>query len=403
MKLFGPIIALFLLIGTVAALPLPQVPLLTGSGGSDLKAIASFEGGQRYQAGPYPVIVLTGSFRQMGRQYGGLMKAELNEEYAFLVRNLSERGYTQEQVRAMGHDVQKFMPERMKEISRGMAETSGLTEDDTYALYYGPIMYMMLQKTAPACSFLAAWGPYTRDGSVILSRNYDLTDAVAPFDPYYVLVIYRPSDGSNGVATFGFAGVRPETLMNEKGLFIADNNAGSSGGSLSMDNRPDLISEFLRLMLDYSDLTGLDAGIQSTRTNLGWIVNAAGPEQAFSYEEAIYDIRQRKGDGVIAAANHFVDPGWHYADAPPEHSLSRYNNLLRQAEAAKGSIDPQAMMQIRNILITDGGATFKHSDMGGSPYSSDHQVVFVPKTLSLFIKVVDKDWQNVELAPLFSG
>lgn len=30
MKLFGPIIALFLLIGTVAALPLPQVPLLTG-------------------------------------------------------------------------------------------------------------------------------------------------------------------------------------------------------------------------------------------------------------------------------------------------------------------------------------------------------------------------------------
>ena len=60
-------------------------------------------------------------------------------------------------------------------------------------------------------------------------------------------------------------------------------------------------------------------------------------------------------------------------------------------------------MQIRNILITDGGATFKHSDMGGSPYSSDHQVVFVPKTLSLFIKVVDKDWQNVELAPLFSG
>ena len=98
-----------------------------------------------------------------------------------------------------------------------------------------------------------------------------------------------------------------------------------------MDNRPDLISEFLRLMLDYSDLTGLDAGIQSTRTNLGWIVNAAGPEQAFSYEEAIYDIRQRKGDGVIAAANHFVDPGWHYADAPPEHSLSRYNKLLRQA------------------------------------------------------------------------
>ena len=38
---------------------------------------------------------------------------------------------------------------------------------------------------------------------------------------------------------------------------------------------------------------------------------------------------------------------------------------------------------------------------GGYPCSPDHQVVFVHETFPLFKKVVDNDWQNVELAPLF--
>ncbi|HKM42047.1 MAG TPA: hypothetical protein VJY43_05715 [Methanocorpusculum sp.] len=60
------------------------------------------------------------------------------------------------------------------------------------------------------------------------------------------------------------------------------------------------------------------------------------------------------------------------------------------------------MMQIRDVLLADGGATFRHSELGGYPYSSNHQVVFVPATETLWMKVVDMDWQKVELAPLFA-
>ena len=65
-----------------------------GSSVTDLPLIATFEDGQRYEAGLYPVIVLTGSYREMGRQYGGLMKTELTEEYAFLMNTITSQGMT---------------------------------------------------------------------------------------------------------------------------------------------------------------------------------------------------------------------------------------------------------------------------------------------------------------------
>ena len=136
MKLIAVLILLCMITGTAAALTLPQVVSFPQSAVTGVKPVATFEGGQRFAAGDYPVIVLSGSYRQMGRQYGGLMKTELNEEYAFLLDTLVKRGYTQQQVRESGRDIPAFYPQRIKEIFLGMSETSGLTPDDIAVLYY---------------------------------------------------------------------------------------------------------------------------------------------------------------------------------------------------------------------------------------------------------------------------
>ncbi len=251
-----------------------------------------------------------------------------------------------------------------------------------------------------SCSYLATWGDYTTDGSVVASRNWDLDDAVMPYTKWYVLAVYRPTDGSNGIATWSPAGMRPETFMNSKGLFIADDNAGLDDAA--PETRPEFITEFFRFMLDYSDLKGLDAGIRGTSPDVAWIVDVAGPDGAYVYEKMTNKTILRTGDGVIAAANHFADPAWNLA-APPEHSLSRYNNLLRLAGEAKGSIDAQKMMQIRDVCLENGGAKFCHSELFGEKYSSNHQVVFMPASRTLWMKVMDKDWQKVELGPLFGS
>ena len=404
MKIMALLIILCLIITTAAALSLPQAASFSRTAtGPDLVPVASFEGGQRYQAGEYPVIVLSGSFRQMGRQYGGLMKTELNEEYTFLLNTLKGRGYTQEQVQEAGRDTTALYPQRLKEVFLGMSETSGLTPDEIGVLYYGGVLYLVAPPVPVSCSYLATWGEYTKDGSMVVSRNWDLNDSVLPFTQWYVLAVYRPNDGSNGVATWGPAGMRPETLMNSKGLFIADDNSGIGGDDVTTESRPDIIMEFFRYMLDYSDLKGLDGGIRGTSPAMSWIIDVAGPDNAYVYEKMTNRTIQRTGSGVIAAANHFTDPAWNLNTTPAENSISRYNNLLRQAGEAKGSIDAKTMMQIRDVCLENGGAAFCHSVLFGDKYSSNHQVVFVPKTRTLWMKTMDKNWQNVELGPLFGS
>jgi hypothetical protein len=399
MKFIGLIVFLCFLTGTAAALSIPPLTPVARPVLTDLTPVASFEGGYRYQAGDYPVIVLTGSYREMGRQYGALMKPELNEEYAFIVDNHGQAGYTKDELRAIGRDIPALYPQRVKEIFYGMSETSGLTPDDIAVLWYGAIFQLTAKPPVPvSCSYLATWGNYTADGSVIASRNWDLDDGIMPFTKWYVLTVYRPTDGSNYVATWSPAGMRPETFVNSKGLLIADDNAGINDEA--PEPRPEFITEFFRFMFDYSDMKALDAGIRSTGPDVAWIVDVAGPDGAYVYEKMTNRTLKRTGDGVVAAANHFVDPSWNFP-APPEHSSSRYNNLLRLAGEAKGSIDTQKMMQIRDVCLEDGGAKFCHSLLFGSRYSSNHQIVFVPKTRTLWMKAMDRDWQKVELSPLF--
>lgn len=361
-----------------------------------MQFVSSFENGDRYLAGNYSVIVLNGTYREMGRQYGGLMKDELLAEYAMITTELQTRGYTIEEIRSMVVDNEKFLPERVREISRGIAEVTGLTEDDGYILYYGPILYMT---TPYGCSYLAAWDDYTVNGSVIVSRNWDTSDEIEPFNQYYVLAVYNPTDGSNSVASFSPAGAAPETLMNSKGLYISDDASGL--GITDPENHQELLAAFFGLMLDYSDLDGLDAGIRALRPGGTVIVDAAGPAGAYVYEVGLVETKQRTGDGVIAAANHFIDPSW-TGIIPEENSVIRYNNLLRQAEEAKGSINAENMADIRDVQYENGGATFTHTVFDGIPCSSDHQIVFVPENKTLWFKVVDMNWQKIELAPLFA-
>ena len=180
MRLLAIILLLCLLTGTVTALsfPLPAT-LFSPPATTNLVPVSSFEGGQRFSAGDYPVIVLSGSYRQMGRQYGGLMKTELNEEYTFILSSLQKGGYTQEADACHGTggsvSVSAAAQGGLHRHGRDLGTRGPMMSS---VLYNGAILSIILPQVQSSCSYLAVWGNYTTDGSVVASRNWDLDDVM---------------------------------------------------------------------------------------------------------------------------------------------------------------------------------------------------------------------------------
>ena len=93
-----------------------------------LRLSAELEGGKRYRAGKIGVVELTGSYRQMGRQYGTLLRGELGTLYRDAIEDffVKKRGFSEDRLRTIAKSLFDLYPRRYKEILYGMAETSGL-------------------------------------------------------------------------------------------------------------------------------------------------------------------------------------------------------------------------------------------------------------------------------------
>lgn len=101
------------------------------------------------------MLSLSGTWRQMGRQYGGLVRDELRQFYAEITADVEERGIDiDEQLENARFWASVFSP-NLNELMKGIAESSGLSEDEVLILNAGMsnLSYAILQGEAPsACS-----------------------------------------------------------------------------------------------------------------------------------------------------------------------------------------------------------------------------------------------------------
>lgn len=360
--------------------------------GPGLVYVTEFEGGKLYNSGKVKVLELSGNYRQMGRQYGALVKDDLTVIHrtigdVFVKKLTMSPGRLDTIARA----VFDRYPVRYKEIIRGMAETSGL---DLKA-----IMLVNAIEWFPKidglsfghCTGIAAWGPYTGGKPLVFGRNND-------DDPLYfhfarmVVAVFKPNDGSIPTALINYAGViYNATGMNAEGLF-SELNAGPWLG-FSLD-RISIFTTLFSYLQDYRNLEEFDRAMLSTLANLSTIVNAADPIRAYSYESSLWDTKRRSEDaeGVIAAANAFSLPDWNISPIDPDkgdRSGARKGNLLKLAAKHKGSVTPAVMMNMLDYTFANGGATH-----AGTIY----QVVAVPADLKIWLKVPGQiEWTEVPL------
>jgi len=363
-------------------------------GDDDAATFTETPGGVIYKAGDISVIELHGNYREMGRQYGYLLKNELHEFYSLAIEEyfVKEKGIPLELLKEGCEGDFMLYPERFKNIIYGMAETS---EMDLYKLIILDQIIVLgsIFCSYDACSGVAAWGDYTDNNTLVFGRNFDYFEDYKRFAGFMTVVVYNPDDGSVPTATFGYTGqIQTINGINKEGIFLEMNAGTLSGGTTPYPGRIPPFIQFLSFLLDSSTMTQLDTAFNTGQTIIALIVNVADRDRACSYEWTISDLKRREGEdeGFLVATNHFINPEWAISPPPDDHSsVVRRNNLLLLGEKNRGQFNEQKMMEILDIKMEDGGIT--KSD-------TIFQIVTVPRKLKLWIKIPGhQEWTPVDL------
>ena len=367
--------------------------------GKDVRPQREFEGGKLYKAGNIGVLQLSGSYKEMGRQYGGLLKDEIQEFYTIVVDEhyIKDKGLKYEEIKGFSEAVYTRYPEKFKALMSGINETSGLPLEKIVILdQVLGIQFIIAQQGE--CSAVATWGEYTGGKPLVLGRNLDLAVDFKEFSRFLNVVVYNPVDDIPTAVVCYPGEITSFTGMNANGVFFEINEGAKSGGNIINEDRLMLPVELVRFLTDYSDFNEFDAAMNTTRSNYAFIVQVADKDAAYSYEASVFDIKRRSGQepGLLVATNDFVDPAWGLTlplDAE-DKSVQRRDNLLALANTYKGRITPDTMMQIMDTPFEEGGATWTNR--------TEYQVVVEPANNKLWMKTRGiQDWVEIDLNKYF--
>ncbi len=388
-----------------------MVSFAPGTGGALMaqEKSRSYREGTLARYGRVEVLSLKGNYREMGRQYGALSSGALRDFYGDIVSLLAKgRGIPVGSLEAYGVNLYNRYPHRFKEILCGMAETSGL-DITAHCVINAFEHYMFNPEFASkdaswGCSAVAAWGPYTKSGEVLFGRNYDFGSDVAVFKKYLNVTVYNPEGAGLSTAVVTFCGtLNATTEMNSSGLFLELNNGGLSAGGLVRRDRISSPVNLFGILLDFSDMAGIEGAMNTINSDAAYIINAADGDGARSYEwsPAGVKIAPPVRPGLLVSTNHFVGP-WK-GPAPSDRfymTVTRRKNLEALADKSRGEIDLGRMKEIMDRPIELGGAvSLKAGKIGKNPapYTA-YQVIALPREKTLWLKLpLYQDWTEVRL------
>lgn len=374
---------------------------------NQLLKVTTFEGGTAYKTRDniYWVLSLTGSWRNMGRQYGGLVHEDLRQFYQDITEDVAARGIDQKTQLEVATQFADGLNYNLHELLKGISETSGLDEDEVLLLNAGMLNLsgaVLGAEPHSACSGIAAWKSYTPDGAMVFGRNWDIDrKSMKRYMKYLSVVVFNPDSGN------GFANIHPlgniylETGINAKGLFLELNNGVYSDANM-FEERENTVSTLVSVLNQCDSLDEATKYLSDVPGDLSYIIQIADSKDCVSVERPTFGSRVRRSEqnGLLAAYNSFIPPypkDWESKATQPRSPKEdpRYQNLLNLANAKEffGKLNPEGMKKLMDIQMENGGATHKGTVL---------QVITVPNTLNLWIRGLDySDWQEVNLKDLF--
>ena len=364
-----------------------DIEMVLSAGHPDL----SYEMGSKVSMNGVSVVDLYGSWYEMGRQYGALLKDELDEVWEFVRTIIQYSIGNAEKADSIVAMQTAQTPYRISEFMRGAAETSGLTFAQLQA-----VNAVERIGGLPQCSAVFCWDDYAA-GPLVIGRNYDYSEAFALLKDDVAVTVYHPADGSLAVATVGYVGeIYAVNGLNEKGIFMELNNGKPSANIKSPDNRITGTTMLFSALFEIDELVDWDLFFSTVNCSSSYIINVADSHSARSYEWCPVGFKLGGSDlpeGLLVSTNYYVNPEWLFAvpsDTASWQGLTRRNNLIALSENAKGEIDESKMLGIIETPYENGGAMNELTVF---------QMVVVPETKMLWLRVVGgSGWTQINLS-----
>ncbi len=353
-------------------------------------AVQVFEQGRKAVRGDIKVVNLKGTWRQMGRQYGHLMKNEMKEVKVFLDTIIKAKEGNAERAKSIvNHEIAQT-PYRISEFFEGAAETSGMSVRELQVINAVERIAGM-----PKCSVAMAWGKYAAS-DLVIGRNYDYADAFARLKDAIAVTVYHPADDSLATATIGYVGeIYAVNGINEKGIFLELNNGKPSANMKSPDARITGTTMLFECLFEADELNDMELFFNTVNCNSSYIINVADEKEGQSFEWCPVGVKHGEADlpeGLLVSTNYFVNPEWQFAVPSDQASwlgLTRRKNLIELCENQKGKLDEKKMMEIINKTMHEGGAK---NDL------TVYQMVVVPKKMRLWLQITGgSSWTQIDL------
>jgi hypothetical protein len=350
----------------------PDAPAAPKFPGLPWKAATHGKGRLEVLPSGLAVLHLAGTPEEMGEQHGTLLR----EPIRFLVEKYLPKVLRGEREAALGQArlLGKQIPERMVREMAATAKAAGVPADD---ILLGTVVVELFGLNM--CSGIAAFGPATAGGAMIVGRNLEWPDH-GMLGQYGLVVACRP-DGHRPFVSVGFpAMVGVVTGWNADGLFTselvvmqaANREAGVKGVPYPVLQR--------RILEECRTLAAGVELVKGAPRTVPQNLFLADPRDAAVLECSAdrFVVRPAK-DGLLAVTNHFDEP------AAPSPYDPRYKGICKALEGIpKGAVDAAAVEKVARsaaagwlnlqCMVVHPG-TLRASVAVGSPPASERPFV----------------------------
>ena len=315
-----------------------------------------------------PLIRLTGTPYEMGRQHGKLLK----DQIAFLHREFLDAmvipAVGREALGEWATSVEGFIPKAYREELRGLADGAGMPYRE---ILVANTMLDRLQTVM--CSTVVAGGDATTDGEIYFGRNLDFPGRNI-LHRMTVVLVFEPEGGTKMAAVTwpGMIGVL--SGMNEHGVCGA--TMLIHRGKTILPGLPYLLM-YRQALQDARKTADVEASIRKAKRtcpNNFMVVDGAGTAAVLEFDQAAVASRTPER-GTLCSTNHFrsekmKDVGW-------PMGKRRYATLQDFVVREHGRIDLES---IRSAL----------RDTATPWFLNVQSMIFLPKRRTLHVSVGGK-------------